>query len=138
MVFTRLPLTTTSRRRGACAWAAPISAHPVKNTNSLRVVIGPPPGLLRVEPARYCDGHDIESHPARRHRKRRAGAFRGALRRPGANVGIKLNDKDVGRAKELINYRWFRKKHWQEEIKRMLATGLKYELDALATRTSVT
>src|SRR5213595_144430 len=50
------------------------------------------------------------------------------------NVGIKLNDKDVSRAKELINYRWFQKKPWQEEIKRMLATGLKYELDALANK----
>ena len=50
------------------------------------------------------------------------------------NVGIKLNDKDVSRAKELINYRWFQKKEWQEEIKRMLASGLKYELDALANK----
>src|SRR5882672_10087607 len=50
------------------------------------------------------------------------------------NVGIKLNDKDVSRAKELLNYRWFQKKEWQEEIKRMLATGLKYELDALANK----
>src|SRR6266516_3283285 len=47
------------------------------------------------------------------------------------NVGIKLNDKDTGRAKELLKYRWFQKKPWQEEIKRMLASGLKYELDAL-------
>jgi DNA topoisomerase-6 subunit A len=30
------------------------------------------------------------------------------------NVGIKLNDKDTGRAKELLKYRWFRKKGWQE------------------------
>ena len=50
------------------------------------------------------------------------------------NVANKLNDKDVGRAKELINYRWFRKKHWQKKIKRMLAAGLKYELDALANK----
>src|SRR5215467_6943842 len=50
------------------------------------------------------------------------------------NVGIKLNDKDVGRAKELLRYRWFQKKPWQEEIKRMLGTGLKYELDALANK----
>ncbi|HKW39099.1 MAG TPA: DNA topoisomerase IV subunit A [Burkholderiales bacterium] len=50
------------------------------------------------------------------------------------NVGIKLNEKDVSRAKELINYRWFQKKEWQEEIKRMLASGLKYELDALANK----
>jgi DNA topoisomerase-6 subunit A len=50
------------------------------------------------------------------------------------NVGIKLNEKDISRAKELINYRWFQKKPWQEEIKRMLASGLKYELDALANK----
>jgi DNA topoisomerase-6 subunit A len=50
------------------------------------------------------------------------------------NVGIKLNDKDVSRAKELLRYRWFEKKPWQEEIKRMLSVGLKYELDALANK----
>src|SRR5215470_12122826 len=50
------------------------------------------------------------------------------------NVGIKLNDKDVARAKELLSYTWFHKKGWQEEIKRMLASGLKYELDALANK----
>src|SRR6058998_43203 len=50
------------------------------------------------------------------------------------NVGIKLNDKDIGRAKELLKYRWFEKRPWQEEIKRMLTSGLKYELDALANK----
>ncbi len=50
------------------------------------------------------------------------------------NVGIKLNDKDISRAKELMNYPWFQKKEWQGEIKRMLASGLKYELDALANK----
>ena len=50
------------------------------------------------------------------------------------NVGIKLNDKDASRARELLNYAWFQKKHWQQEIKRMLASGLKYELDALANK----
>src|ERR1700751_727550 len=50
------------------------------------------------------------------------------------NVGIKLNDKDIARAKELTKYRWFQKKAWQDEIKRMLASGLKYELDALANK----
>src|ERR687887_1663109 len=50
------------------------------------------------------------------------------------NVGIKLNDKDVARAKELTKYRWFQKKAWQDEIKRMLGSGLKYELDALANK----
>jgi DNA topoisomerase-6 subunit A len=38
-------------------------------------------------------------------------------------VGIKLYHKDVSRAKELLKCRW-----------RMLASGLKYELDALANK----
>jgi DNA topoisomerase VI subunit A len=50
------------------------------------------------------------------------------------NVGIKLTDKDIARARELLAYQWFQKKPWQEEIKRMLASGLKYELDALANK----
>jgi len=50
------------------------------------------------------------------------------------NVGIKLNDKDIARARELLSYTWFAKKPWQEEIRRMLASGLKYELDALANK----
>lgn len=50
------------------------------------------------------------------------------------NVGIMLNDKDISRAKELLNYPWFQKKEWQVEIKRMLASGLKFELDALANK----
>ena len=50
------------------------------------------------------------------------------------NVGIKLNEKDISRAKELLNYKWFEKKPWQAEIKRMLSSGLKYELDALANK----
>ena len=50
------------------------------------------------------------------------------------NVGIKLNEKDIARAKELLNYRWFQKPAWQVEVKRMLTSGLKYELDALANK----
>ena len=50
------------------------------------------------------------------------------------NVGIKLNEKDIARAKELMNYEWFQKPAWQAEIKRMLTSGLKYELDALANK----
>jgi DNA topoisomerase-6 subunit A len=34
----------------------------------------------------------------------------------------------------LLRVARIQKKHWQEEIKRMLATGLKYELDALANK----
>lgn len=50
------------------------------------------------------------------------------------NVGIKLNEKDIARAKELLAYPWFQKTDWQKEIKRMLSSGLKYELDALANK----
>jgi DNA topoisomerase-6 subunit A len=50
------------------------------------------------------------------------------------NVGIKLNEKDIDRAKELLDYSWFKKEAWQAEIKRMLASGLKYELDSLANK----
>jgi DNA topoisomerase-6 subunit A len=50
------------------------------------------------------------------------------------NVGIKLNEKDIDRAKELLDYPWFQKPAWQQEIKRMLASGLKYELDSLANK----
>ena len=39
------------------------------------------------------------------------------------NVGIKLNDKDINRACELLKYRWFQKKEWQNEIKGMLANA---------------
>jgi len=50
------------------------------------------------------------------------------------NVGIKLNDKDIARARELAGYQWFQKKEWQHEILYMLKSGLKYELDALANK----
>jgi len=50
------------------------------------------------------------------------------------NVGIRLEDRDVSRAKEILAYPWFQKKEWQKEIKNMLASGLKFELDALANK----
>jgi DNA topoisomerase-6 subunit A len=50
------------------------------------------------------------------------------------NLGIKLKDNDISRGKELLNYQWFQKKEWQKEIKNMLSSGLKYELDALANK----
>ncbi|HEY3319784.1 MAG TPA: DNA topoisomerase IV subunit A [Planctomycetota bacterium] len=50
------------------------------------------------------------------------------------NVGIKLNDKDVSRAKEIMSYPWFQKKEWQQEITYMIKSGLKYELDSLANK----
>ena len=49
-------------------------------------------------------------------------------------VGIKLNEKDIDRAKEIARYPWFQKKEWQQEIMYMLNSGLKYELDSLAKK----
>jgi DNA topoisomerase-6 subunit A len=31
-------------------------------------------------------------------------------------------------------YPWFQKKEWQKEIKNMLSSGIKFELDALANK----
>jgi len=50
------------------------------------------------------------------------------------NCGIKLEETDVRRAKEIMSYDWFQKKEWQQEITHMLKSGLKYELDALANK----
>jgi len=50
------------------------------------------------------------------------------------NVGIRLEDRDISRAKEILAYPWFQKKEWQKEIKNMLSSGLKFELDALANK----
>ena len=47
---------------------------------------------------------------------------------------IGLSDNDIGGAKDLLKYRWVQKKDCQDEIKRTLASGLKYELDALANK----
>ena len=50
------------------------------------------------------------------------------------NVTIKLNEGDIKRAKELLNYSWFKSKAWQEEINHMLKVGYKLELEALSSR----
>lgn len=49
-------------------------------------------------------------------------------------VDIKLNDQDISRAKQLLEYPWFQKKEWQREIRNMLKTGVKFELEALAKK----
>lgn len=49
-------------------------------------------------------------------------------------VTIKLNDQDVRRAKEIMEYPWFAKKEWQREIKHMLQLGVKLELEALSAK----
>jgi DNA topoisomerase-6 subunit A len=47
---------------------------------------------------------------------------------------IKLNQLDYKRIKELRNYPWFKKKEWQEELKRLEKFGYKVESDSLVTK----
>ncbi len=48
------------------------------------------------------------------------------------DVAIKLNDWDIKRLKELIEYPWFKDKKWQSQFQKMLKLGIKVEQDALA------
>jgi len=47
---------------------------------------------------------------------------------------IKMKDVDIKRAKELLNYEWFKKPHWQREINLMIEKGIKAEIEALSHR----
>lgn len=49
-------------------------------------------------------------------------------------VAIRVNERDIRRAKEILNYPWFQKKPWQREIARMLKLGVKLELEALSSK----
>ena len=51
------------------------------------------------------------------------------------DVKIELNERDITRAKQIMNYPWFiDKKPWQKEIKRMLSNGFKMEVESLITK----
>jgi DNA topoisomerase-6 subunit A len=51
------------------------------------------------------------------------------------DVKIKLNDRDIERAKQIAEYPWFKdRKHWQEEIKWLLHGGFKMEVESLITK----
>ncbi len=50
------------------------------------------------------------------------------------DVSIRLNDQDRSRAKEILNYEWFKAKAWQREIRNMLSAGVKWELEALSSK----
>ena len=51
------------------------------------------------------------------------------------DVIIKLNDEDNRRAKEIMNYPWFKnKKDWQKEIEQMIKCQAKLELEALSNK----
>ena len=51
-----------------------------------------------------------------------------------SNVAIKMNDQDVARAKQMLAYKWFQAKQWQQEIQEMVSSGQKFELEALSRR----
>lgn len=50
------------------------------------------------------------------------------------NVTIKLNQGDIKRANEMLEYVWFKPKEWQEEIRHMMQVGYKLELEALSSK----
>ncbi len=50
------------------------------------------------------------------------------------NVTIKLNQGDIKRTNEMMNYIWFKPKEWQDELKHMLSVGYKLELEALSSK----
>jgi DNA topoisomerase-6 subunit A len=49
-------------------------------------------------------------------------------------VTIQLDEQDRSRANELLRYPWFQEKQWQREIRNMLASGVKMELEAFSNR----
>ena len=51
-----------------------------------------------------------------------------------SNVTIQLTKEDRNRAKQIMGYPWFQKRPWQREIRHMLQTGVKMELEALSSK----
>ena len=47
---------------------------------------------------------------------------------------IKAKDVDIKRAKELLQYEWFKQPKWQKEINLMIEKGIKAEIEALSHR----
>jgi DNA topoisomerase VI subunit A len=47
---------------------------------------------------------------------------------------IKAKDVDIKRAKELLQYDWFKKPKWQKEINLLIEKGIKAEIEALSHR----
>jgi len=51
------------------------------------------------------------------------------------DVQIELNDRDINRAKQIMEYPWFKDRpKWQREIKKMLSNGFKMEVESLITK----
>ena len=50
------------------------------------------------------------------------------------NFTIRCRDVDIKRAKEMLNYEWFKKPEWQKELKLLIERKIKAELEALSGR----
>ncbi len=51
------------------------------------------------------------------------------------DVQIALNDRDLARAKQIMEYPWFLdQRGWQKEIKQMISNGFKMEVESLITK----
>jgi DNA topoisomerase-6 subunit A len=51
------------------------------------------------------------------------------------DVKIELDANDLKRAKQILNYPWFRgKRPWQKEIRRMMSNGFKMEVEAMCSK----
>jgi DNA topoisomerase-6 subunit A len=50
------------------------------------------------------------------------------------NVTIKLDEQDHKRAKQMLAYPWFDKRQWRREIRTMIKSGVKLELEALSAK----
>lgn len=51
------------------------------------------------------------------------------------DVQIDLNDRDITRAKQIMDYPWFKDhKGWQQEISQLLTNGFKMEVESLITK----
>ncbi|MDM8009016.1 MAG: DNA topoisomerase IV subunit A [Phycisphaerae bacterium] len=51
------------------------------------------------------------------------------------DVKIGLDDKDIKRAKQILEYPWFQgKKHWEKEIRKMMQNGFKMEVEAMINK----
>lgn len=51
------------------------------------------------------------------------------------DVKIELDDKDIGRAKQILEYPWFKgKKPWEKEIAQMLRNGFKMEVESMISK----
>jgi DNA topoisomerase-6 subunit A len=47
---------------------------------------------------------------------------------------IMLNAKDESRAKQMMKYPWFAERKWQRELKKMLDSKVKLEIEALSRK----